>query len=223
MYDFYAILWFVMSCIVIRMLYTVVALIIVNSRVQYKYINLPSSKKRYIQKNIIKSIYLAVLLCYALFNIVIPIYYNKWDSFIIHRIAVLYASNDFTGLICVDKLPTTTKIHHIVSTVMVFASLSLDFQHSDIACAMFWYTLCSASAYIVNLQLGIRFLFHKNDIAPLRYVAARIYVMVCIFNWTGQAFWVYSRSIWTWSHFVYLGLIFWIIRDDVILIQWLIK
>jgi len=223
MYDFYAILWFVMSCISIRMLYTVVDLIIVNSRVQYKYINLPSSKKRYIQKNIVKSIYLAVLLCYALFNIVIPIYYNKWDSFIIHRIAVLYASNDFTGLICVDKLPTTTKIHHIVSTVMVFASLSLDFQHSDIAQAMFWYTLCSASAYIVNLQLGIRFLFHKNDTMSLRYVAARIYVMACIFNWTGQAFWVYSRSIWTWSHFVYLGLIVWIIRDDIILIQWLIK
>lgn len=223
MYDYYAILWFAISCISIRMLYTIVDLIIQNNRCQNKYITLPSSKKRYIQKNIVKSIYLALLLCYSLFNVVIPVYYNKWNNYVIHRIAVLYASNDFTGLICVDKLPTTTKIHHIVSTLMVFASLSLNFQHSDIAQAMFWYTICSASAYIVNLQLGIRFLFRKNDIEVLRNVASKIYIMSCFCNWTGQAFWVYSRSIWTWMHFLYLGLIVWIIRDDIILIKWLVK
>jgi len=205
-------------------MYTIVDLIIIqNSRCQNKYITLPLSKQRYIQKNIVKSIYLALLLCYSLFNVVIPIYYNKWNNYVIHRIAVLYASNDFTGLICVDKLPTTTKIHHIVSTLMVSVSLSLNFQHSDIAQAMFWYTICSASAYIVNLQLGIRFLFRKNDIEAFRNLASKIYISACFCNWTYQTLWIYSRSIWTWSHFLYLGLILCIVRDDIILIKWLIK
>ena len=52
----------------------------------------------------------------------------------------IHGSNDFMGLVCVDQLPKTTRIHHIISTILVFTSLSLDFQESDIGQAMLVYT-----------------------------------------------------------------------------------
>lgn len=224
MYDYDAIFWFACSCFFVRLMYTVIHIVLSRCRcVRLKYLKLQDYRQMYIQKNITKSAYLLCLVVYAMCTILVPICFdNVWNTYQIHRLAVLYVSNDFMGLICVDKLPNTTRIHHVISLVLVFASLSLDFQESDIGQAMLVYTFASATSYLVNLHLGVRLLVHKGDLLRLRQCAALMYVSACFCSWTWHTFWFFSRPFINQYHILYLVLLVFIVRDDIILIQWLL-
>ena len=222
MYDYYAIYWFLLSCLFVRCMY--VLLDHTLKKTSRKYASLPVFRQMYIQKNFIKSIFLAVLTLYALVAVIWPIVYeNTWDSYIIHRLGSIYVSNDFTGLVCVDRLPQTTKVHHIITTILVFCSLSIDFQESGIGKAMLVYTMASASAYIVNFHLALRWLCPRHSLRWLRYTAGFIYVTVCILSWTWHFWWICSVSSINVYHTMYLLLLSWIVRDDIILMRWLTK
>lgn len=224
MYDYDAIFWFACSCFFVRLMYTVIHIVLSRCRcVRLKYLKLQDYRQMYIQKNITKSAYLLCLVVYAMCTILVPICFdNVWNTYQIHRLAVMYVSNDFMGLICVDKLPNTTRIHHVISLVLVFASLSLDFQESDIGQAMLVYTFASATSYLVNLHLGVRLLVHKGDLLRLRQCAALMYVSACFCSWTWHTFWFFSRPFINQYHILYLVLLVFIVRDDIILIQWLL-
>ena len=220
MYDYYAVIWFLLSCVFVRSMYFVV-----DKRLKkYKrYANLPRFRQMYIQKNLIKSIYLAFLTLYAFFAVILQIVNtDTWDNYIIHRLAALYVSNDFVGLVCVDNLPKTTRIHHIVTTILVSAALSIDFQTSDIGKAMLVYTMASASAYIVNLHLAVRWLWPPNTLRWLRYISGAIYALCCCLSWIWHLIWIVSADI-SLYHLCYLLMLGWIIRDDIILMQWLTR
>jgi len=222
MYDYYALPWFIISCVTVRCMYICIDYNLrKNSR---KYISLPEFRQMYIQKNFIKSIILAVLTLYALFAVILPIVrYNEWDTYRIHRLACIYVSNDFTGLVCVNKLPQTTRIHHLITTILVFCSLSIDFQTSEIGKAMLVYTMASASAYIVNFHLAVRWLWPQHSLRWLRYTAGFIYVTACIMSWTWHIWWIYNVSFINIYHTMYFLLLGWIVRDDIILMQWLTR
>lgn len=220
MYDYYAILWFLVSCLFVRAMYFVVDTALKKSP---RYAQLPLWRQMYIQKNFIKSMYLALLTIYALPAVILPIVSTGlWDTYIIHRIGAMYVSNDFTGLVCVDKLPKTTRVHHIITTVLVFTALSIDFQTSDIGQAMFVYTMASASAYIVNLHLGARWLWPPDALRGLRYTAGTIYIICCGLSWTWHLWWAFSSTL-NLYHLMYFVLLGWIVRDDIILMQWLTR
>jgi len=222
MYDYDAVYWFVFSCVFVRVMYFVVDQWLARTRPVYN--TLPTFRQMYIQKNMVKSFYLAILTIYASMKVILPIYQRGfWDTYTIHRLATLYGSNDFMGLVCVDQLPKTTRIHHIISTILVFTSLSLDFQESDIGQAMLVYTMASASAYIVNLHLAVRLLFERGELVRLRYVAAAIYMTSCGCSWTWHVVWAFSRANFNIYHVLYFLLLGWIVRDDIILMQWLSK
>tara|TARA_B100000795_G_scaffold177039_1_gene133800 strand:- start:1201 stop:1698 length:498 start_codon:yes stop_codon:yes gene_type:complete len=146
---------------------------------------------------------------------------NHWKTELIQYFAVMYGSNDLVGLVCVPRLPSTTKIHHFVSTFLVLMSLSIDFQHSEIGQSMLVYTYASASAYIVNLHLGIRLLHIRGKYNWLRYTAGFIYAVICAMSWSWHIWWTYTRNHLYWYHFVYIGLLLCIVRDDIILMRWL--
>lgn len=221
MYDYDAFYWFISSCIFVRFMYNIIHMYIPKFRP--KYIHLPKFRQMYIQKNLVKSLYLAILTVVASFNIILPIYlYGIWDNYTIHRLAALYVSNDFVGLVCVDKLPMTTRIHHIVTTILVFSSWSMDFNTSDIGQAMLVYTMASASAYIVNLHLAVRLLFEKDELFRLRNIAAGIYMSCCAGSWTWHIIWAFSRATFNTYHVMYFLLLGCIVRDDIILMQWLV-
>lgn len=222
MYDYFAILWFLFSCMVVRISYDCVDYML-NRHGLIKYRQLPKYRQRYIQKNIVKSVSLVLLLIYAMLMTLNDIYHNKWDNYVLHRIAVMYVSNDFTALLCIEKLPQTTIIHHCISSLFVLASLSLDFETSDIAQAMFIYCLSSASAYIVNLHLAFRFLFDKSKLELLRRSAATIYLLACLCSWSWHVIWACTRPNWTVWHFLYILFLFMIVRDDLVLINHLIR
>lgn len=220
MYDYDALYWFLSSCIFVRAMYNVLH----YHMPQYssKYLGLPRFKQMYVQKNIIKSAYLAILTVFSSVKIIGPIFsHGHWNTYIIHRVAALYVSNDFVGLVSVDKLPTTTRIHHIVTTILVFSSWSMDFNTSDIGQAMLVYTMASASAYIVNLHLAVRLLFKRHKLIRLRYCAAAIYMTSCAGSWIWHLVWAFSRASFNIYHLMYFLLLGCIVRDDIILMQWL--
>jgi hypothetical protein len=219
MYDFHALLWLLFSCILVRTMYFITDILLYPSS---KYIELSQVRRKYIQKNLIKSAYLAVLTLVAMFTIIIPIWRdNIWNNWTIHRLAALYVSNDIVGLVCVDNLPQTTRIHHMTTTVLVFLSFGLDFQTSEIGQAMLVYTMASASAYIVNFHLAVRWLSPRGSLKKLRAFAGVIYVVCCLFSWSWHIWWLYTSELWSIYHFAYISLLFLIVRDDIILMKWL--
>ena len=222
MYDYNAIAWFVGSAVLIRLMYFKVDEWV--GTLSAKYSQLPTFRKMYIQKNFIKSIVLAALTFIPVPKILYSIcVHNYWDTYLIHRLAAIYVSNDFTGLVFVDKLPSTTKIHHIVTTILLFISLGLDFQHSDIGQAMFVYTVGSAAAYIVNFHLAIRWLWPNNQDKQLKLFSAAVYITTCLLTWSWHVYWAFTRPLFTGKHALYFLLLGWIVRDDIILMQWLTK
>ena len=214
-YDYNAILWLFSSCLFVRYLYFMTDVLLFShekyatlffSRDRYAALSLV--RRKYIQKNLIKSIYLAVLTMVAAATIVLPIWRdNNWDNWMIHRLAALYVSNDIVGLICVEELPQTTRIHHIVSTVMVMTSFGIDFQTSDIGQAMLVYTMASASAYIVNFHLAIRWLCQRDSLKSFRLFTGIIYVICCAFSWSWHIWWMFTRASLTLSHCLYIALL----------------
>ena len=219
MYDYGALFWFLFSCVAILCMYEIIHMFMCLISLRYGY--LPKHRQRYIIKNLIKSCYLLVLAMYATTLIVAPIViYGSWNTHIIHRVAVLYVSNDFMGLVLVDRLPTTTKIHHVVSTVLVFTSLSLDFQTSDIAQAMLVYTFGASCAYIVNAYLGLRVIW---TLPTLRTRAGIIYLTCLVLTWWWQLRWLWSLAEWNMHHLLYVICISFIVRDDIILLRWLLN
>jgi hypothetical protein len=219
MYDYDALFWLFCSCLFIRYMYFIVGLVLLSYN---RYSELPLDRRKYVQKNLIKSVYLAILTLVAAWSIVLPIWRdNYWDNWTIHRLAALYVSNDIVGLVCVDNLPKTTRVHHIVTTVLVFISFGIDFQTSDIGQAMLVYTMASASAYVVNFHLAIRWLCPRGTLKKLRIFAGIVYVICCVFSWSWHVWWIFTMASWSLYHLVYILLLSLIVRDDIILMRWL--
>lgn len=221
MYNSIAFLFFVFNCFFVRGLY-VVAHIFLSVMVT-KYTELPEHRRLYVQKNLIKSVILALLLPPAMIMVVYPIWYtNIWNTYTIQLFAALYGSNDFVGLVCVDRLPKTTRIHHIISTFLVLTSFSMDFQTSPVAQSMLVYTFFAASSYIVNFHLAVRWFLPRDSSMWFRYIAGAIYALSCALSWSWQVWWI-CNTVLEWYHFVYIGLMMWIVRDDIILMRWLVS
>jgi len=220
MYDYTAILWLFFSCLFVRGMY--IAMDHYALSLNEKYNSLPEERQMYIQKNLVKSTYLAILTVYATVFVVWPIVsFQYWDNYTIHRLAAMYVSNDIVGLVCVENLPKTTRIHHIVTTVLVFVSLGLDFQDNEIAQAMLIYTMASAAAYVVNFHLGVRWLCAKHELRWLRLGAGFIYVMCCGISWSWHVYWMCTTANFNMYHVGYLLIMGWIVYDDIILMRWL--
>ena len=220
MYDYSAILWLLNSCLVVRGMYLVMHKYALTLNVKYN--SLPKERQLYIQKNLVKSTYLAILTIYATVFVIWPIVsFEYWDNYTIHRLAAMYVSNDIVGLVCVENLPKTTRIHHLVTTVLVFVALGLDFQHNEIAQAMLVYTMASAAAYVVNFHLGVRWLCAKDELRWLRLGAGFIYVICCSVSWSWHVYWTLTTANFNAYHLGYLLIMVWIVYDDIILMRWL--
>ena len=143
--DWDALLIGLLSCGAVRGAYTLLdARLRVHARA---YATLKPHKQKYVVKNMIKAMYLAVLLAGAVPLVLVPIARDgHWYSARIRRFGMLYVSNDAVGLACVPRLPTTTRIHHCVTICLVVAAMAIDFQTSDVGQAMLVYTVASAAA-----------------------------------------------------------------------------
>lgn len=193
------------------------------------------NKKLYIVKNIVKSVFLGIITSNMIYNTMNKnyIYYLPetndlyLDNNYIKIIASAYVSNDLLALLVVPKLPKTTKIHHIVSNLILFYIYFIDFNDpDDIGKGILLYTFMSMASYLVNFVLAVRNLSNFPYLNLLRKVAFYAYLTCVSINWSGHVllygFKMYQQTL-TLTHIIYLCVLVPLINDDLILLSWLKK
>ena len=186
---------------------------------------LPEHRKMYVIKNLIKSVMLAGLCGACIPTIIIPaIFYKAWSNYWCHRLGIIYTINDTMGLMLVKNLPSSTKYHHQITTLLCAISLGVDFQTSQLGQMLFVYTIASSGAYLVNYYLGSRFLYRRGTQINIKLYARNIYMAACCINWGWHLFWLMNNySIIQIQHIIYFLSLILIVKDDLILMNWLSK
>jgi len=197
-----------------------------KSRYARDYTKLSASRKIYVCKNLIKSVYLTLFCIFSFKSIVNIFYYDIWDIDNIHTLGMIYALPDIISLFRVKKLPRPTKVHH--TSVLVFATMNMGVNYSQYT---FWralivFTFLSAYCCVVNYYLAMRFLISNkktlyfiNSFAFTNYlvcVSLNIFyqyktlyfqVMYMHFDVYYVLYFILSHSI-LWDDFVLLKVLF---------------
>lgn len=200
---------------------------ILNNNEKYRSYNI--HRKLYIIKNIIKSFFLAYLSLSSVF-IISDMYYDTWNNWRLNKFATLYVANDIMGLLLIPKLPFSTQIHHITTTLFLLYSYTLDFTEDNVGRLLVILCIFSSYSFMVNLYLGLRFL--KDDkinllnltIEKIRYYSYYVYKVCCFFNWTIQSLIILNKAYHnhlTLSYLIYPWFLILIINDDLVLMNWL--
>jgi len=146
----------------------------------------PEHKKMYVIKNFVKSVMLACL-CTVIFDEFWNIIDGNIDLYLMKRCAIYYVINDIVGLLIVEKLPKTTKIHHTVTTLCALFTQYKIGQELDLITLIIIYASFSSLAFCVNFYLGFRiFEGHEKTKKILSISSFWVYVITCIINWAVQ-------------------------------------
>ena len=210
-------------------------------RVLNRYSNfekLKDDKKMYVTKNIVKSTILAplsVVLSKELINLVLE---REINQTFFRNFGALYVGNDLAGLLFVRNLPNSTKLHHS-STILLYTILcAFDINKNSICRMMAVYTIFSCYPFLVNTYLGIRYLKDKdtqvetygyniNSVIDItRRTSYYTYLVSCSLNWSTHAY-LFGKLIYnnnfTYLDMLYSAILYPIVRDDLILMDWLKK
>ena len=199
--------------------------------IQYK-----KDRKKYIIKNLIKSVSMFIIFThflYIIFNLDNPFFNNS----IIRNYGALYVGNDIGGLIMVKNLSDSTKLHHIISFILFMVVSYFDVNKNDIVNMISIYTIFSFIPFSVNSFLAFRFFVKKNSnnkkqirinklVNLNRIIAKYIYLNTCFINWSIHIYY-YSLKVYNYKFglmdMLYLLFLIPIINDDIILLKWLNK
>lgn len=195
-----------------------------------KFKTLTIDRRLYVVKNLVKSF---VLACITIFGT--PHFYNnflesKFDNEIIYKFGALYVSNDIIALCVVKKLSLSTKLHHFITTLLLFYSFTLDFNNlENPGLLMYIYTILSSYSFLVNFYLGVRFLKEKegimaNYIDICKIYAYYIYIISCSVNWALHLFIIALATfagLISMQYVIYFILLEFIVYDDLVLLDWL--
>ena len=220
-YNFSYIPYFFAFSIYVRILFNILDTVLIT--LNKKYINYPTYRQQYIVKNLVKSFNLGALTLYSVPYVIYPaFFYNSWDNNILYMCGLFYSSNDFVALTYVEKLSSTTKNHHKVTLFLSFLSLGIDYNTSSLGRMLFVYTLASSSAFMVNYYLGMRFLKERNEMKETKLLARNIYGVSLLSNWSWHIYWCINYYLLLEiQHYIYFFVLFWIVKDDIILFNWL--
>ena len=143
---------------------------------------IPTHKKMYVIKNFIKSFFLAGLCTH--FGKFFDLINGNLNLMFIKQCAIYYIMNDVIGLLLVQKLPTTTKIHHITTSLCGLAIIMKESNKLDILTLIVLYAVFSSMSFCVNFYLGFR--VYSTNIQVKRYlsnISFWVYLLSCIINW----------------------------------------
>ncbi len=195
----------------------------------------PSHKQWYVVANLSKSFFLG---CMALSpRYWIGVYYgyvlNNMVGLSFKRCGMLYISTDLVALYMVPKLPRSTVLHHITTTLLIVMVTFVDIEMLGfggllgVSKMALLYGIFSSIAYLVNAYLALRVVYSNTWWLPiLVQLSLWPYILCCICNWTVHFIWLVSLILnWELSiiNIVYLLAIGTMVNDDIILIRWLIK
>lgn len=218
---------YIINAFIVFMFYLFTYIFLEDYNITFRRLEL--NKRLYVVKNLVKSFnlgYISIVYTNTLVNYIMT---NKYDMLVIRDIASFYVSNDIIALIVVPNLPMTTKIHHSITSLLLGYTIMVDYNDvSNPGKLLLIYTLLSCYSFLVNFYLGIRFLEQKNTENKLikysRVASFYTYATCCIVNWTIQCLVMLYRIInlqYNLHYLAYTGLLYFIVKDDLILMSWL--
>ena len=225
-----------LACLVVTVV--LVAAKLVWERVDPKFNTItPAHKKWYVVANISKSFFLLCIAlsprfwiwCYEGFLL------DNWPSSLlfIKRCSILYLTTDVVALYMVPKLPSSTIIHHITTTVLILTVGASNIRVKGTvgflgACKMaVLYGSFSSVPYLVNAYLGLRVVYSKKWwMYELCRASLITYIICCCLNWLTHLLWIlgyWGNSELSLPIILYLVLMMAMVNDDIVLIKWLLR
>lgn len=182
----------------------------------------PEHKKMYVVKNYVKSFFLASL-CLQLHHFM-NLLNGTVDLLFIKKCGAYYIMNDLIGLILVKKLPTTTKIHHITTTLCGFTVMMKENSNIDVLLLIVLYAIFSSMAFCVNFYLALRIYSNRINLKKILSITSFwIYLISCIVSWIFQICisYIVLPTVPLWHSLLYFLFLYSVCKDDVILMKWL--
>ena len=133
------------------------------------------------------------------------------------------------------ETPSQARSAHIVTFFIGILIVDLQLELAcnrftgviGVAKMSFIYGFYSCIPFLVNLFLGLRICIPKNrGMIVLSFIAFLIYILVCAINWISHIVWlincIVSFDITIWA-LMYMFMLLYIVRDDLILMDFLRK
>ena len=197
--------------------------LILNTVEKYKAIH-PNHKKNYFISNVLKGSILCILSPYSYIIFYNYIFNNIWNLNEIKILASLYASIDLISMFHVEKMQTTTIVHHtMVQFFYIISLLFFNFDESGISNPIVIYAIFSTFAYMVNVYLALRLILDEKYLKLFATISSIIYQFCCTINWSYQCYYLYMSPINNIIKLIYTIVIVTIISDDIVLIKFLNK
>ena len=150
------------------------------------------------------------------------------------RCMMIYVATDTVALFMVPKLPTSTVLHHIFTTLMGFVVCGTNLKVKGGASLLGFckmgalYGMMSSVAFMVNAYLALRVVYPRASwVKFISRISLATYLLVCSINWSVHLLWL--LGYWKLDfHFnpysvLYMIMISALVHDDVVLIRWLIR
>ena len=178
-------------------------------------------RKRYVIKNLTKSIVLAFITLPAIW-IGIQLLFDHWNSTVIISIGSVYAVGDIMALFSMfDRLPLSTKLHHFTVALIETISIFTDYSNFSIMRGIVVYAIMSCPTFLVNLCLALRYMMDRGDarLVLLMRLALVNYSVCLSINWIYQICFLFKLT--TFTGIFYLLVLSSLINDDIILLKFL--
>ena len=183
--------------------------------------NFNEYKKKYIVKNIFKSVLLFFLFLLCTIPIIDGFIFNNWSCLSFHIIGSFYMAVDLGGIIYIRGLPRSTIIHHTSVTVMGLLNIMLDYNVNGYYRSFLLYGYFSCIPFIVNFYLGSRYIIQdeliKKKIAYYSYIS---YTLSLVLNILCEIVLFYNVPF-NYTIIIYLLILSMIFNDDIVLITFL--
>lgn len=183
-------------------------------------------KKFYTIGNLLKAGVLVSITPFAVYNLMLVLVYDTWESNTLRNLGCIYAIPDFVSMVVVRRMAWTTWLHHICVCLFNYFSIHNDYAQENVCRLIVVYACFSTFAYCVNMLLASRFLGVSAQVSRvLSFVALCVYVFCCAVNWVWQAHYL-RRLIHEndhWTIYLYMTLICFVMWDDIVLNRWLLQ
>jgi hypothetical protein len=201
---------------------------------QFACIN-PAHKKWYVVANISKSFFLGCM-CLTTrfwFGSYYAYIHDSMDMLNMKRCGMLYIATDLVALLIVPKLPFSTKMHHIVTTLLIVMVSAVNIEAKGfggllgVSKMAVLYGIFSTMPFLVNAYLALRVVYSEGKwLHVLVKMSLWPYMLCCACNWTVHLIWLCSL-IYNWEisiiNILYLLAISNMVNDDIVLMKWLVK
>lgn len=185
-------------------------------------------RQQYVVKNLAKAGVLMFLSPPALWTMNRIVFSNAWEAPLIRCMGAMYAASDLVALLTMfEKLPATTKCHHLcVAGFSVINACIVDYEDP----ASIWrhtamLAACSAPTYGVNAYLGLRCLDEVNESEKRRLagfcLSVYTFFVTLSVAWQTVSLW-FTYPYWDATTPFYLGAVALIYWDDFYLSQYLL-